>query len=169
MSQINDMIEIATRWNGRVERGAMGMYYVRYDFPEPDALCPEDECGDIVNDWMEAGFGVSDVQVEHDCITMYVTEGATIMANENYISDLNLLREAVRKSAKAARDDAGYGGRHDDGGASRMEEQLRYFEDGMTFAMTGKSQMYGVTLEKLKRENDPEYKEFLRLKEKFGE
>jgi hypothetical protein len=40
------------------------------------------------------------------------------------------IMEFVLKGAKAAAEDAGYSGRWDDGGASRLEEQVRFYKMG---------------------------------------
>ena len=82
-------------------------------------------------------------------------------------TDQALVVKAVKISAQNARDDAGYGGRMDDGGASAMEQRLDAWLDGIAFAQTGRTKLYSNILEQARKENDPEYQEYLRLKEKF--
>jgi hypothetical protein len=77
------------------------------------------------------------------------------------------IKESVARSAAEARDDAGYGGRMDDGGASNMEERLKYWLDGIKFASTGNTEVYSSIAKRLDKETDPEYKDYKRLKEKF--
>lgn len=80
---------------------------------------------------------------------------------------LKFIKESVARSASAARDDAGYGGRMDDGGASNMEERLKYWLDGIKFASTGDTEVYSSIAKRLEKETDPEYEDYKRLKEKF--
>lgn len=77
------------------------------------------------------------------------------------------IEKAVKESARQAREDAGYGGRHDDGGASHKMQLLEYWLDGISYAGTGKTKVYASLLKTLEKEQDPEYAEFKRLKEKF--
>lgn len=82
---------------------------------------------------------------------------------------LALIEEAVKKSCKSLREDAAYSGSWDDGGASRAEERFKAFNDGVTFALTGVTQFYGHILKQRELEQNEEYQEYLRLKEKFKE
>lgn len=71
--------------------------------------------------------------------------------------------EAVKRGENAA-----HGGRHDDGGKGAMLEQLQAFDDGIRFSTNG---IYPVWLkpyvDQVKIQEDPEYNEYIRLKEKF--
>lgn len=78
-----------------------------------------------------------------------------------------VVKAAVEKGAKQARDDAGYSGSWGDGGASQSEERLKYWLDGISFQRTGISAVYGHILVKAELATDTEYQEFLRLQEKF--
>lgn len=80
---------------------------------------------------------------------------------------LKAIKESIARSAVEARDDAGYSGRMDDGGARNMEEKLRYWLDGIKFASTGDTEVYSSIAKRLEKETDPEYEEYKRLKEKF--
>lgn len=73
----------------------------------------------------------------------------------------------IKWSAECTRMNAGYDGRMDDGGASKMEEYLKYWLDGIAFAESGKTSVYESILQTIEKESDPEYLEFNRLKEKF--
>jgi hypothetical protein len=67
----------------------------------------------------------------------------------------------VLEAAKTAREDAGYGGRMDDGGASILEAQVKFFQHGLACRLPPEWEQYKKLL-------DPEYTEYLRLKRKFG-
>ena len=68
--------------------------------------------------------------------------------------------------AKAARDDAGYGGRMDDGGYRRMIGQLEAYAAGIRGEIPDFLQKH---YDAIMRENDPEYARYLELKTKFGD
>ena len=85
--------------------------------------------------------------------------------NTNLIRDI---KQAVTESAKQAREDAGYGGRMDDGGASHKLELLKFWLDGIAFAGTGQTEVYKSLAKSLEQEKDPEYQTWKRLNEKFG-
>lgn len=74
--------------------------------------------------------------------------------------DVEKLMNLVLKAAESARMDAGYGGRHDDGGASHMEAQVRFYRLGQRNEIPDEWKTFANQL-------DPEYETFLRLKEKF--
>lgn len=78
------------------------------------------------------------------------------------------IEAAVKKSAHSARENAAYAGSFGDGGASQMEDKLRYWLDGIKFAQTGETTTYKSMVDQFKREQDPEYQTWLKLKEKFG-
>lgn len=67
----------------------------------------------------------------------------------------------VLKDAENKKLDAGMGGRWDDGGASRLEDQVKFFQYGMRGQIPPEWKEYEKLL-------DPEYIEYLRLKRKFG-
>lgn len=67
----------------------------------------------------------------------------------------------ILKHAEESKFDAGMSGRWDDGGASRLEEQVKFFQYGMHGQIPPEWEVY-------KKELDPEYIEYLRLKRKFG-
>jgi hypothetical protein len=74
------------------------------------------------------------------------------------------------KMAEQCRSDAGFGGRRDDGGASRMIETLNIFEtmwDGNDLIESRVPKFFLPTLIQVDRTHDPEYQQYLRLKEKF--
>jgi hypothetical protein len=83
---------------------------------------------------------------------------------------MNVIKEiekAITESAQKLRDDAGYGGRMDDGGASHKLELLKYWLDGINYARNGTTVVYNTLIKNLEQEQDPEYKEWKRLNEKF--
>lgn len=67
----------------------------------------------------------------------------------------------VLKDAENKKFDAGMGGRWDDGGAARLEDQVKFFQYGMKGQIPPEWDQYQKLL-------DPEYIEYLRLKRKFG-
>lgn len=77
------------------------------------------------------------------------------------------IQSVIRESAAAAREDAGYAGRWDDGGASAKLEHLKYWLDGIEYAKTGKTTVYKTISSDFARATDPDYEIWLRLKEKF--
>jgi hypothetical protein len=83
------------------------------------------------------------------------------------ICEVNAIKAIVNKSAEDARNDAGYGGRHDDGGASHSLQLLEWWLDGISYAQTGTSKCYGHIIDRMKKEADVEYAEYQRLKMKF--
>ena len=82
---------------------------------------------------------------------------------------LNEVVDRVLTSAAKAALDAGYAGEHGDNGASATVKQLKCFIDGIQYAVSGHSDVYGTVIEQIERESNPEYQEYLRLKEKFGD
>lgn len=71
----------------------------------------------------------------------------------------------IRMEAHNARESAGYGGRWDDGGASRLEEQIRFFQYGLQGVLPPEWEKYK---DQVKKESDPEYAQYVRLRSKFG-
>jgi hypothetical protein len=96
---------------------------------------------------------------------------------------LNEIKVKISKVANSKREDAGYGGRHDDGGASSLEDSLSMFLNGVKSATDAYLDKYIVIQykvlsddteyevpsqwEKYFLEDDKEYQDYLRLKNKF--
>lgn len=74
--------------------------------------------------------------------------------------EINELKNAVYLEAKEREFSAGMNGEHGDRGASRLREQLKFYEMGANLE-------YPKEWEKYKRHIDPEYKDYERLKRKF--
>ena len=70
------------------------------------------------------------------------------------------LKRVILDDAGRKRDDAGHGGRMDDGGASRLEDQVRFFTLGQQGDIPVEWREYEKYL-------DPEWAEYERLKKKF--
>lgn len=87
--------------------------------------------------------------------------------NTPYNDKLQKIIDTVTKSAAKAETDAGYEGAMHDNGASNSVEKLKAFLDGVNFAQTGKSKVYAEVIRIHEMEKDTEYKEYLRLKNKF--
>lgn len=91
---------------------------------------------------------------------------------------LRQIIETVSMKAQQMRTDAAYGGEHGDGGASRLEQNLDFF----TLGFKAREGLGQITLDELDKEvevpttwqsyfyrQDPEYSEYVRLKNKFGD
>jgi hypothetical protein len=74
------------------------------------------------------------------------------------------IKELVLKQAESNRNDAGHGGRHDDGGASMMEANVRFYECGQQGKIPSEWKEHAATVTNAA---DPDYPEYLRLKAKF--
>lgn len=68
--------------------------------------------------------------------------------------------DLVLKDADNKAEDAGFGGRMDDGGASSLREQVAFYKAGMNNIIPKEWLKYEEIL-------DPEYSEYIRLKNKF--
>ena len=73
------------------------------------------------------------------------------------MTDFKEVCEMVLAHAADARMDAGYGGRYDDGGASHMEELVKFFNHGLKGELPPEWEKY---LDK----NHPNYTRYLRMK-----
>ena len=70
------------------------------------------------------------------------------------------LKQMVLEAAEQAREDAGFSGRLDDGGAGRMKDQVKFYEYGQRGVVP-------TEWEKHLKKLDPEWEEFQRLKKRF--
>tara|TARA_B100000929_G_scaffold260580_1_gene224888 strand:- start:355 stop:621 length:267 start_codon:yes stop_codon:yes gene_type:complete len=73
----------------------------------------------------------------------------------------------VTEKAERRRHDAAMQGSMGDNGAALSVGKLEYWVDGIFFAQTGKTEKYKDLVQEIKNDADPEYHEYLRLKEKF--
>jgi hypothetical protein len=83
--------------------------------------------------------------------------------------DRNLVRKlasVVRNEANSLEMNAGMSGLHHDGGAGRLLAMLGAWQDGLAQKVP---EEFKVFVNQIEREEDPEYPDYLRLKEKFGE
>lgn len=92
---------------------------------------------------------------------------------------LNEIKHKISNVAESLRQDAGYSGAHSDFGATELEEKLAMFIAGVkactdAYISTHNKILSGDTefevpsrWEKYFLEDDKEYKEYLRLKDKF--
>lgn len=78
--------------------------------------------------------------------------------------DIEKLIELVLKDAHNKSEDAGFGGRMDDGGASVMRSQVEFYRAGLNKTIPTEWDKY---VKKYLEIYDPEYSEYLRLKQKF--
>jgi hypothetical protein len=92
---------------------------------------------------------------------------------------LSRIIEVISKEAEAKRDSAAYGGERGDGGASRLESELNLFVEGIRACSDAYIDEFNKVLSpgsefkvpdqwtKYFIEEDKEYQDYLRLKEKF--
>lgn len=80
----------------------------------------------------------------------------------NAINNVDAIIKLVLAAAKKAREDAGYGGRHDDGGEGRMKDQVKFYNYGREGIIPPEWKEHEIKL-------DPEYAEYQRLQQKFGQ
>ena len=81
---------------------------------------------------------------------------------------LSMIADAVVVKAAEANYNAGMGGEHGDGGAGMVIEKLKAFLQGVEYGASRDADNlgdYAHLYAHLKRERDPEYLEYLRLKE----
>jgi hypothetical protein len=77
---------------------------------------------------------------------------------------INTIKRLVLKEAENKRNDAGYGGRWDDGGAGAMEAQVRFYEYGQKGIIPPE---WEKLAKQVKNEGDPEWQEYQRLRKHF--
>ena len=70
----------------------------------------------------------------------------------------------ILKKADNVQESAGYNGSWDDGGAARLREEVKFYRYGLLGEIPEEWKKHIV---EYRRENDPEYDEYKRLKEKF--
>ena len=93
---------------------------------------------------------------------------------------LSEIVDVISKEAKSKRTNAAYGGEWNDGGASKLEEELNLFVEGIRACSSAYLEEFNKVLSPDKAlfkvpeqwvkyfiEEDKEYKDYLRLKEKF--
>ena len=86
--------------------------------------------------------------------------------NENDITVRTIVETVARAAAEKAID-AGYNGAMNDGGADRDISALNSFLDGIHYAGTGCTVIYGKIAKQVAMERDEEYQAYLKLKAKF--
>ena len=77
---------------------------------------------------------------------------------------VNYIGERIRADAAKAREDAGMGGYHHDGGAGQMHADLSLYFEGFNRTLPKKWEQYEKDFRFSK---DPEYPKFLELRKKF--
>jgi len=77
---------------------------------------------------------------------------------------LDLILGIIRIDAEKKRDNAAQGGEYGDGGASALEDQILIYKCGLSGKFPSKWEKYRKEYE---NSIDPEYQEYLKLKEKF--
>lgn len=78
--------------------------------------------------------------------------------------DIEKLYPLVEAEARRLRDIAAYSGAMNDGGASIILTQLKFYKYGRDYVIPPE---WNDLVKQYERENDPEYQDYLRLKEKF--
>jgi hypothetical protein len=92
----------------------------------------------------------------------------------DFVKFIEYLKDEIEKKAHMAANDAGYGGRHDDGGAVYMRNEISIYAMALNKEIPSKWKPYLVEFTfKNNLDKDPEYRdeyaEFLRLRDKFKE
>lgn len=77
---------------------------------------------------------------------------------------MDRLMAYINNVADKLAEDAGFGGRHDDGGAQNLRDQVRFYTMGQRGLMPADWFKYKEDFE---RTEDPEYAKYLELKQKF--
>jgi len=80
------------------------------------------------------------------------------------------LRALQQGDAHARREDAGHQGAHNDGGAGRILSQHGAWSDGLICGLTKEplnTLIFAEQVERFKKETDPEWETYQRLKGKF--
>lgn len=80
--------------------------------------------------------------------------------------DIEKIMDLILKDADKREMNAGFSGSHSDGGSSRLRDQVNFYKDGMNGDIPTVWKEY---VNEYVRNTDPEYPEYVRLKEKFGE
>ena len=78
--------------------------------------------------------------------------------------DIEKIIELVLKNAKKRKENAGYNGSMDDGGASILKTQVEFYKAGMNGTIPSQWNQYA---EEIRKVSDPEFAEYMRLKNKF--
>lgn len=78
--------------------------------------------------------------------------------------DIDKIMAMVLAEAHNARESAGYGGRWDDGGASVLEAQVQFYRYGQQGIVPPEWQKHA---DQARKEADPEYEQYMRLRTKF--
>lgn len=86
-----------------------------------------------------------------------------------YVDDnlVEYVRATILKQVRILSENASLSGEMGDGGASALERKLGYWIDGIRFAQTGTTVVFSDIVKQFDRERNPEYTEYLRLKERF--
>lgn len=79
---------------------------------------------------------------------------------------IEAIKVKVLREAESRRESAAYGGRRDDGGASLLEAQVKWYEYGRQGVMPPEWKEHA---REVVNENDPEWADYLRLRKKFEE
>ena len=117
-----------------------------------------------------------DVIIKFNSYSPFIQE-VEIKLNEEFImrtyssKQLDAVADHVRMIAAQKASGAAMEGAMHDGGASEMKENHARWLDGYLCGagMRDESTFYHSIIEDIERKNDPEYKRYLELKQKFGE
>lgn len=82
--------------------------------------------------------------------------------------DISDAFKLIMEKAQKSRDDAGMSGRYDDGGYREKKDQIETFKDGIRYEREGIiPEWLKEVIKEVQDKQDPEYIEYMRLKEKF--
>lgn len=79
---------------------------------------------------------------------------------------ISIIEKSARKEIHNRRESAAHAGERGDGGAENLEIALKYWLDGINGRIPSRFQEY---VDEYNKVRDPEYQEYLRLKDKFRE
>jgi len=80
------------------------------------------------------------------------------------MSNMSLIQKKILEEAEQRKIDAGQGGCSHDGGCQDLKDQVRFYNYGRAAIIPHEWKSYA---DLVKKELDPEYKEYIRLKKKF--
>ena len=78
----------------------------------------------------------------------------------------NIVEKKVLEIADRQDTNAAWAGHHNTD-SYHTKSNLEYWLDGIRFAQTGNTEKYSEIVDEHKKQQDPEYQQYLKLKEKF--
>lgn len=117
-------------------------------------------CSSLLNELFPSPWEIREVGEDKEPVPLTNETGVTTMSHKNF--DKVIAR--ILAEAQSAETNAGMGGRYDDGGASRLKDQVKFFKYGLICQMPPEWKEHA---DQITKEEDPEYTEYIRLQKKF--